>query len=313
MTSSNPLSGARPVDAPRPGGTAPLAGRTVSRVGYGTAQLERLHHDPDTALALLRRAIDLGVDHIDTAQFYGNGFANELLREAIRPQDDVMIVSKVGADPDPGGPIPLRPAQRPEELRASVEDNLVSLGLEQIPVVNLRRLDAGPGLRATGEQAVDLDDQLAAMTAMRDEGKIGAIGLGSVTLDGLRRAIPAGIACVQNAYSLVTRDDEAMLQLCRAEGIAWVPFFPLGGAFPQMPKVTDEAAVRTAAATLGRTPEQVGLAWLLHHAPHVLLIPGTSSIEHLEENVAAATITFDRATLSTLDAVPSRSAEVPLG
>ncbi|MFI9838856.1 aldo/keto reductase [Nonomuraea sp. NPDC051941] len=313
MASSNPLSDAQPVNALRPGGTAPFAGRTVSRVGYGTAQLERLHHDRDTALALLRRAIDLGVDHIDTAQFYGNGFANELLREGIRPQDDVMVVSKVGADPNPGGPIPLRPAQRPEELRASVEDNLISLGLEQIPVVNLRRLDAGPGLRATGDQAVDLDDQLAVMTAMRDEGKIGAIGLGSVTLDGLRRAIPAGIACVQNAYSLVTRDDEALLQLCQAEGIAWVPFFPLGGAFPQMPKVTDEAAVLTAAASLDRTPSQVGLAWLLHHAPHVLLIPGTSSIKHLEENIAAATITFDRATLNTLDAVPSRSAEVPLG
>ncbi|MET9243407.1 aldo/keto reductase [Nonomuraea sp. NPDC003709] len=313
MASSNPLSDEQPVNALRPGGTAPFAGRTVSRLGHGTAQLERLHHDRATALALLRRAIDLGVDHIDTAQFYGNGFANELLREAIRPQDDVMVVSKVGADPNPGGPIPLRPAQRPEELRASVEDNLISLGLEQIPVVNLRRLDAGPGLRATGEQAVDLDDQLAVMTAMRDEGKIGAIGLGSVTLDGLRRAIPAGIACVQNAYSLVTRDDEAVLRLCQAEGIAWVPFFPLGGAFPQMPKVTDEAAVLTAAASLDRTPSQVGLAWLLHHAPHVLLIPGTSSIKHLEENIAAATITFDRATLNTLDAVPSRSAEVPLG
>jgi aryl-alcohol dehydrogenase-like predicted oxidoreductase len=276
-------------------------------------QLARLHDDRDAALAVLRRAIDLGVDHIDTAQFYGNGFVNELLREAIRPEDDVMVVSKVGATPDPGGPIPLRLAQRPEELRASVEDNLISLGLEQIPVVNLRRTDSGPGVRATGDQVVDIDDQLAVMTAMRDEGKIGAIGLGSVTLDGLRRAIPAGIACVQNAYSLVTRDDEAMTELCRTEGIAWVPFFPLGGAFPQMPKVTDEAAVLAAAASLGRTPAQVGLAWLLHHAPHVLLIPGTAAIEHLEENIAAGTITFDRDMLDTLDAIPSRSAEVPLG
>ncbi|MCA2226963.1 aldo/keto reductase [Nonomuraea aurantiaca] len=312
MTSSNTVSG-EPVNAPRPGGTAQFAGRTLSRIGYGAMQLARLHDDRDAALAVLRRAIDLGVDHIDTAQFYGNGFVNELLREAIRPEDDVMVVSKVGATPDPGGPIPLRLAQRPEELRASVEDNLISLGLEQIPVVNLRRTDSGPGVRATGDQVVDIDDQLAVMTAMRDEGKIGAIGLGSVTLDGLRRAIPAGIACVQNAYSLVTRDDEAITELCRTEGIAWVPFFPLGGAFPQMPKVTDEAAVLAAAASLGRTPAQVGLAWLLHHAPHVLLIPGTAAIEHLEENIAAGTITFDRDMLDTLDAIPSRSAEVPLG
>jgi aryl-alcohol dehydrogenase-like predicted oxidoreductase len=275
-------------------------------------QLERLHSDRGAALAVLRRAIELGVDHIDTAYFYGNGFVNGLLREAIRPQDDVMVVSKVGATPDHGGPIPLRLAQRPEELRAGVEDNLVSLGLEQIPVMNLRRPDSGPGVRAAGEQVVDIDDQLAVMTAMRDEGKIGAIGLGSVTLDGLRRAIPAGIACVQNAYSLVTRDDEALLQLCQAEGIAWVPFFPLGSAFAQMPKVTDEAAVHAAAASLGRTPAQVGLAWLLHHAPHVLLIPGTASIEHLQENIEVGTITFDRAMRDTLDAVPSRSAEVSL-
>ncbi|MEV0344357.1 aldo/keto reductase [Nonomuraea sp. NPDC050680] len=312
MTSSNTLSD-ESINAPRPGGTAQFAGRTVSRIGYGAMQLGRLHDDRDAALAVLRRAIDFGVDHIDTAQFYGNGFVNGLLREAIRPEDDVMVVSKVGATPDPDGPIPLRLAQRPEELRASVEDNLISLGLEQIPVVNLRRTDSGPGVRATGDQVVDIDDQLAVMTAMRDEGKIGALGLGSVTLDGLRRAIPAGIVCVQNAYSLVTRDDEAVLELCRTENIAWVPFFPLGGAFPQMPKVTDEAAVLAAAASLGRTPAQVGLAWLLHHAPHVLLIPGTAGIEHLEENIAAGAITFDRAMLATLDAIPSRSAEVPLG
>ncbi|MEV1241170.1 aldo/keto reductase [Nonomuraea sp. NPDC050022] len=312
MTSSNTLSD-EPVKVPRPGGTAQFAGRTVSRIGYGAMQLSRLHDDRDAALAVLRRAIDSGVDHIDTAQFYGNGFVNGLLREAIRPEDDVMVVSKVGATPDPDGPIPLRLAQRPEELRASVEDNLLSLGLEQIPVVNLRRPDSGPGVRATGDQAVDIDDQLAVMTAMRDEGKIGAIGLGSVTLDGLRRALPAGIACVQNAYSLVTRDDEAVLELCRTEGIAWVPFFPLGGAFPQMPKVTDEAAVHAAATSLGRTPVQVGLAWLLHHAPHVLLIPGTASIEHLDENIAAGAITFDGAMLDTLDAIPSRSSDVPLG
>ncbi|WP_433276701.1 aldo/keto reductase [Pseudonocardia xinjiangensis] len=298
--------------APRPGGPGLLAGRTVSRIGYGGMQLERLHGDRAAAIALLRRAVELGVDHVDTAQFYGDGFVNELIREALRPQDEVLVVSKVGADPDQQGPFPLHPAQRPDELRASVEDNLRSLGRDQIPVVNLRRLDTRPGLRAEGDQVVDIDDQLAAMVALRDEGKIGAIGLSSVTLAGLRRALPAGIVCVQNAYSLVARDDEEMASLCRAEKIAWVPFFPLGGAFPGLPKVADEPAVHAAARSLGATPSQIGLAWLLHHAPNVLLIPGTADPDHLEANVAAGSITIDKATLTTLDAIPSRSAQVPL-
>ncbi|MEA5366820.1 aldo/keto reductase [Amycolatopsis sp., V23-08] len=293
--------------------TAPFAGRTVHRVGYGAMQLERLHDDRDAAVALLRHAIDLGVNHIDTAEFYGNTFVNGVIRDALRPGDDVLVVSKVGADPNPEGPIRLRPAQRPHELRASVEDNLRTLGTEQIGVVNLRRLDTRPGLKAEGDQLVDLDDQLEVMTAMRDEGKIGAIGLSSVTLEILRRALPAGIACVQNAYSLVSREDEDMLELCVAEDIAWVPFFPLGGAFPGLPKVTDEPVVHTVAESLGHTPSQIGLAWLLHHAPNVHLIPGTATAGHLEENVAAGAIVFDDATLATLDAVPSRSQDMALG
>ncbi len=293
--------------------TAPFAGRTVFRVGYGALQLERLHHSRSEAVALLRRAVELGVDHVDTAQFYGFGFANQVIREALRPEDGVLVVTKVGADPDPGGPLPLRLAQRPEQLRASVEDNLRSLGVERLPVVNLRRLDSGPGLRPDGDQVVDLDDQLDVMTALRDEGKIGAIGLSCVTLDGLRRALPAGISCVQNAYSLVSRDDEELLRLCAAEGIAWVPFFPLGGSFPGMPKATDEPAVHAVAESLGVTPSQVGLAWLLHHAPNVLLIAGTANPAHLEANTAVGGITLDAATLATLDAIESRSAEVPIG
>jgi aryl-alcohol dehydrogenase-like predicted oxidoreductase len=275
-------------------------------------QLERLHGDRAAAVAILRRAVELGIDHIDTAQFYGNGFVNDLIREAIRPEDGVLVVSKVGATPNPGGPVPLRLAQRPEELRASVEDNLTSLGLDQIPLVNLRRADARPGLRAEGDQVVDLDNQLAVMVAMRDEGKIGAIGLSSVTLDRLRRGIPAGIACVQNAYSLVARDDEDMLDLCAAEDIAWVPYFPLGSAFPGLPKVTDEPAVVAAAQSLGTTPSQVGLAWLLHHAPNVLLIPGTANAEHLQANVAAGALVLDDATLAALDAVPTRTGDIAL-
>ncbi|KOX47758.1 aldo/keto reductase [Streptomyces sp. NRRL F-7442] len=314
MTSTGSSSSSRATGSgtPRPGGAAPLAGRTVSRIGYGAMQLERLRSDRAAVVALVRRAVDRGVDHLDTAQFYGDGFVNGIIREALGPSDDVVVVSKVGADSDPGGLRPLRPAQRPEELRASVEDNLRSLGTDRIAVVNLRRLDAGPGLRAEGDQRVGLDDQLAELTRLRDEGKIGAIGLSSVTPDGLRRALPAGVVCVQNAYSVVSRDDEDMLALCSAEGIAWVPYFPLGGAFPALPKVVDEPAVRTVAAALGVTPAQVGLAWLLHHAPNVLLIPGTADPGHLDANLAVGGIALDASSLAALDAVRSRSADVRL-
>ncbi|MEU6799130.1 aldo/keto reductase [Nonomuraea wenchangensis] len=297
--------------APRPGGAGELAGRTVSRVGYGAMQLERLHDDRRAAVALLRHAIDLGVDHVDTAQFYGDGFVNEIIREALRSEDDVLVVSKVGAVSDPGGPFPLRLAQRPEDLRTSVEDNLATLGLEQIPVVNLRRTDSGITIPVPDDQVVGLDDQLAEMIALRGEGKIGAIGLSSVTADILRRALPAGIVCVQNAYSLVARDDEDVLRLCEAEQIAWVPYFPLGGALPGLAKVTDEPAVLAAAGRLGCTPAQVGLAWLLHRSPRTLLIPGTADIGHLEANLAAGAITLDEQTLAALDTVPTRPYTLP--
>lgn len=311
MTATGKSSETTASGAPRAGGQGTLAGRTVSRIGYGAMQLER--NDRADAVAILRRVVELGVDHLDTAQFYGNGFVNSVIRAAIRGEDDVVIVSKVGADPDPDGPGPLRLAQRPEQLRASVENNLASLGLEQIPVVNLRRTDTGPGLRAEGDQVVPLDDQLAVMTALRDEGKIGAIGLSAVSVDTLRRALPAGIACVQNAYSLVARDDEKLLGLCLAEGVAWMPFFPLGGAFPGLPKVTEEPAVVAAAKSLGVTPSQIGLAWLLHHAPNVLLIPGTSNRRHLEENIAAGALDLDKKMLAELDAVPTRAGDIVLG
>lgn len=307
--------------APRPGGAGTLAGRQVSRVGYGAMQLRRLARDRASAVALLRRAAELGVDHVDTAQFYGDGAVNELISEAFGPKEigsaalapggGVLVVSKVGAAPAPGK-VPLRLAQRPEELRASVEDNLRSLGTDQVPVVNLRRTDSGPGLRASGDQAVGLDDQLAELTALRDQGKVGAIGLSSVSAPVLRRALPAGIACVQNAYSLVARGDEDVLALCAAEGIAWVPYFPLGGAYPGMPKVTEEPAVRAVAEDLGCTPSQAGLAWLLRHSPNVLLIAGTADPAHLEENVKAGSVALGGAALARLDAVPSRSADVPL-
>ena len=294
---------------PRPGGTAMFAGREVARVGYGAMQLDRLRDDRGAAIRLVRRAVELGVDHIDTAQFYGYGFVNDVIRAAIGPADDVMIVTKIGADPDPGGPRPMRSAQRPEQLRASVEDNLRSLGLDRIPVVNLRRMDTGHAIPMTADQVVDLDDQLAEMSAMRDEGLIGGIGLSSTTLDMLRRGLPAGIACVQNAYSLVARDDEPMVELCAAEDIAWVPYFPLGSAFAGLPKVTDEPDVQQIAATLGVTPSQVGLAWLLQHTPNTLLIPGTASIEHLDANIAVGDVHLDAAMIDQLAQIPTRAPE----
>ncbi|MGC5258149.1 aldo/keto reductase [Gordonia sp. DT218] len=296
--------------ASHPGGTGTIGDRSVARVGYGAMQLERRRDDRAAAVAVIRRAIELGVNHIDTAQFYGNGFSNELIREAVRPDDGVTVVTKVGADPNPDGPMPMRAAQRPEELRASVEHNLRSLGLDQIPVVNLRRVDASAPIPVSADQVVDFDDQLAAMVAMRDEGLIGGIGLSTVSIEMLRQALPAGIACVQNAYSLVSRTDDDMLDLCTAEGIAWVPYFPLGSAFPGMPKVTDEAIVVQVAQTLDVTPSQVGLAWLLHRAPNMLLIPGTSSVGHLEENVVAGSVVLDADTVAALDDVPHREGQI---
>ena len=275
---------------PAPGGTYPRAGKEVARIGYGALQLRKLESDPAKAEVLLRRALELGVDHIDTAMFYGNGFANRIIRKVLPVTDSVVVASKVGADPEVNGNIPVRLAQRPEQLRATVEENLVSLGMERIPLVNLRRTDMGPGLQAQGDQIVDIDDQMAEMIAMREEGKIGSIGLSAVSLESVERVLPAGIACVQNAYSLVNRDSEQLLVLCLKHNIAWVPFFPLGGAMPGLPKVTDQPKVIDTAAQLGITPSQLGLAWLLQHSPNTLLIPGTTDTSHLEENLAAGSV-----------------------
>jgi aryl-alcohol dehydrogenase-like predicted oxidoreductase len=280
----------------------------VARVGYGAMQL--FEPSFEDAVAVLRRAVELGVNHIDTASFYGPGEVNRRIREALAPYpDDLVIVSKVGARYTGDHPVPLGAAQRPAELRAAVEDDLHQLGLDQIPVVNLRRLDLGPGLAAEGDQIVDADDQLAEMIALRDEGKIGAIGVSSVPLDVLRRALPAGIACVQNAYSLLDRSQEEMLDVCKTEGIAWVPYFPLGSAFPGFPKVADNPVVVDIAGEIGATPSQVGLAWLLAHAPNTLLIPGTRSIAHLEENLGAGDVALNAEAIARLDAVTAPGAD----
>ncbi len=295
---------------PAPGGTYPLAHKQVTRVGYGALQLRKLESDPAKAEALLRRALELGVDHIDTAEFYGNGFANRMVRKVVPEGDSVVVASKVGADPELSGKIPVKLAQRPEQLRATVEANLASLGMEQIPLVNLRRADIGPGLQAEGDQIVDIDDQMAEMVAMREEGKIGSIGLSAVSLDQIKRVLPAGIACVQNAYSLVSRESEELLSFCLDHGMAWVPFFPLGGAMPGLPKVTEQPKVIDLAKQLGITPSQLGLAWLLRHSANMLLIPGTTDPGHLEENVGSGSVVLGEETMTALDALtaaPGRS------
>jgi len=275
-----------------------LAGRPVARIGYGAMQLPGPGvlgppRDRAAALALLRRAVELGVNHIDTAQYYGPDVANELIHAALHPYpEDLVLVTKVGAERDRQGR--WISAQRPHELRAGVEANLRSLEVERIDVVNLR-------LAGDGAPGVDLDSQLAEMSALRAEGKIGGIGISSVSVGQLRHALPAGIACVQNAYNLLDRADEPLLDLCSENDIAWVPYFPLGSAFAGAAKVTEHPAILAAAAAQGATPAQVCLAWLLGHDPHILLIPGTSSLKHLTENVATADVHLDADTTAQLD------------
>jgi hypothetical protein len=298
-----------------PGGTATLAGHQVARIGFGVMQLAehrpgRPPLDREAAIAILRTAVASGINHLDTADFYGTtaANANDLIRAALHPYpENLVLATKVGAERDAAGA--LVSAQRPEQLRAGVEANLARLGTERLAVVNLRRLDAAPGIIAEGDQLVDLDSQLAELMVLRDAGKIDGIGLSNVSADQLRQALPAGIACVQNSHSPVDRAAEPVLDLCRKHDIAWVPFCPLGSAFPQWPKVADQPAVRAAAEALGVTSIQVGLAWHLAHYAHTLLIAGTADPAHLAENIAAGDVRLDSGTRAALEAitVPSPS------
>lgn len=277
-----------------------LAGRPVNRIGFGAMQLPGPGvfgppKDKNAAIAVLRRAVELGVNHIDTAQFYGPDVSNELIREALHPySEDLSIVTKVGARRDGEGN--WVPAQTPQELRDDVEANLRTLGLEQIAAVNLRRME-----EHEGHDVVPIEDQLSELAALRDEGKIGGIGVSTVDLDTVNLAIAeAEITCVQNAFSLVDQSDAPVLERCAAAGIAYVPYFPLGSAFPNMPKVADDPRVQEIAAAHGFSPAQIGLAWLLARSPNILLIPGTSSVAHLEENLAVGAITLTKEQLSVL-------------
>jgi pyridoxine 4-dehydrogenase len=279
-----------------PSDTALLANRPVRRMGFGAMQLPGPGvfgppKDRAAALAVIRRAVEAGVNHIDTAQFYGPDVANELLHEALHPYpDDLVLVSKVGAARNDKGE--WVGAQRPAELRAGVEANLRSLELDQIPVVNLRRHP---------ESDVPFADQLNEMIALRDEGLIAGIGLSNASLEQYEEArARTDVACVQNAYNLADRSDQAVFDACLADGVPYVPFFPLGSAFHPQNPVLGAPAVKEAASRLGATPAQVALAWLLHLAPNVLLIPGTSSLEHLDENLAAGELVLDQAAVDAL-------------
>ena len=279
-----------------PSDTVLLVQRPVRRMGFGAMQLPGPGvfgppKDRAVALDVIRRAVEAGVNHIDTAQFYGPDVANELLHEALYPYpDDLVLVSKVGAARNDKGE--WIGAQRPEDLRGGVEANLRSLELDQIPVVNLRRHP---------ESDVPFADQLEEMIALRDEGLIAGIGLSNATLEQYSEArARTEVACVQNAYNLADRSDQAVFDACQADGVPYVPFFPLGSAFHPENPVLGAPAVKETAARLGATPAQVALAWLLHLGPNVLLIPGTSSLKHLDENLAAGELVLDQAAVDVL-------------
>jgi pyridoxine 4-dehydrogenase len=283
-----------------PGGAFQLGDFTVGRVGFGAMQLAGPGvfgppADRAEAIAVLRTAVELGVNHIDTADFYGPHVTNEIIREALAPfPDDLCIVTKVGAVRDQSGGWVL--ARTPAELREQVHDNLKRLNVDALDVVNLR---VGGG--DDGHSAVpgSLAEQFAELAALQADGLIRHLGLSVVNAGQLAEAQAiAPVVCVQNFYNVAGREDEPMLELTARQSIGYVPFFPLGGFSPLQ---SDE--LNAVAARLGATPMAVALAWLLHRSPNLLLIPGTSSVAHLRENVASASLVLDAATQAELDAI----------
>jgi aryl-alcohol dehydrogenase-like predicted oxidoreductase len=250
--------------------------------------------DRDEALAVLRRAREAGVDHIDTASYYGPDVANELIHDALHPYpDDLRIVSKVGGRRDESKA--WIAAISPADIRTQVEADLRVLGAERLTMVNLRLIEP---------DETTLEAGLATLEELRAEGKLELIGLSNVTLAELERGLElADVASVQNQYGLLDRDNEDVLEACAERGLAFVPFFPLGSAFGAAPRPTEDSTVQAVAERVGATAAQVALAWLLHHAPHILLIPGTSSLVHLEENLAVGEIGLGGDDLRELDAL----------
>ena len=283
--------------------TTLLGDKRINRMGFGAMQLAGPGvfgppRDPAEARAVLRRAIELGVDHIDTSQYYGPDVVNDLIREALHPYpDNLKLVTKVGARRDATGG--WHPAQRPDELRAGVEANLRTLRVERLDLVNLRLVGAGY------DNGVSLEEQLRVLEDMREEGKLDLIGLSNVDQSDVRLALEfVEVSEIQNGYNVLDRRDEEMVEFARRHEIAYVPFFPLGSAFRGGPaQLAEQAEIAEVADKHGVTPAQVALAWLLARYDRMLLIPGTSSLAHLEENVAAIDLELDDDDLIALDRV----------
>jgi aryl-alcohol dehydrogenase-like predicted oxidoreductase len=279
-------------------GTFPLAGRSVKRLGYGAMQLAGPGvfgppRDREQALAVLRAAVDAGVNHIDTSDFYGPHVTNRLIREALKPYgDDLLIATKIGARR--GEDAAWLPALEAGELARAVEDNLENLGLETLDVVNLRVM-----FDVHGPAEGSIATPLRALADLQRQGLVKHIGLSNVTSTQYQEAQDiAEVACVQNQYNLAHRDDDAFIDALAANGIAYVPFFPLGGFNP-----LQSAALSHVAAQLGKTPMQVALAWLLQRSPNILLIPGTSSVAHLYENLTSASMVLPADAVAKLNAI----------
>jgi aryl-alcohol dehydrogenase-like predicted oxidoreductase len=274
-----------------------LGDRTVHRIGYGAMRLSGPNimgppRDRDEAVAVLRRAVELGVNHIDTSDYYGPHVTNEVIREALHPYpDDLTIVTKVGARRTPEGEWP--EALSPEELRSAVQDNLDHLGLDVLDVVNLRL----PGFAEPVERS--LAEPFEALAELQQQGLIRHLGVSNVTTQQFAEAQSiARVVCVQNHYNLVHRDDDPLVDALALEGIAYVPFFPLGGFTP-----LQSAALETVAGRLETTPIEIALAWLLARSPNLLLIPGTSSSAHLEQNLESAARVLGPVELQELDRI----------
>ncbi len=285
--------------------TSFLGDKPVHRVGYGAMQLAGPGvfgppADPDGARAVLRRAVELGVDHIDTAQFYGPEVVNRLIREALHPYPEgLRLVTKVGAARDDQGG--WHPAAEPAQLQEQVEANLRTLDVERIDLVNLRRFERD----SRGAVQPPLADQLGALAELREQGKIDLIGVSNVSAETVRTAIETvGIGEVQNPFSLLDRSDAPVLDLCREHAVAYVPYFPLGSAFTGGPAaLAADPHVSSVATRHGVSPSQVALAWLLAQYDRLLLIPGTTSIAHLEENLSVLDLVLDDDDLAALEQV----------
>ena len=279
-------------------GAFSLGGRTVNRMGYGAMQLAGRGvfgppKDRAAAIAVLRQAVAAGVNHIDTSDFYGPHVTNQIIREALHPYpSNLTIVTKVGAKR--GADASWNPAMAPADLVSAVHDNLRNLGVDAMDVVNLRITGS-----AHGPSEGSLAKPFAALADLQRQGLIRELGLSNVTSKQVKeaRAI-ARVVCVQNHYNLVHREDDALIDELASNRVAYVPFFPLGGFTP-----LQSSALSDVAAQLGATPMQIALAWLLHRAPNILLIPGTSSVGHLNENLAAAEISLSKDALARLDAI----------